>query len=49
MTWGFEIVALRQQVIVLKRGTKQPSLRHSDRVFWVTLRKLWPKWSPKRF
>jgi putative transposase len=42
---GLEIVALRQQVIVLKRRTKRARLRHFDRVFWVTLRKLWPKWS----
>jgi len=34
---GLEIVALRQQLIVLKRGTKRPRLRYSDRLFWVTL------------
>ena len=31
--------------MVLKRRTKRPRLRHSDLVFWVTLLKLWPKWS----
>ena len=41
---GLEIVALRQQLIVLKRGTKRPRLRYSDRLFWVTLRRLWPNW-----
>jgi len=29
---------------VLKRGTKRPRLRYSDRLFWVTLRRLWPNW-----
>jgi putative transposase len=42
---GLEIVALRHQLIVLKRRTKRARLRHSDRVFWVTLRRLWPNWS----
>ena len=42
---GFEIVALRQQVTVLKRRTKRPHLRRSDRLFWVLLRRVWPKWS----
>jgi putative transposase len=41
---GLEIVALRQQLIVLKRGTKRPRLRYSDRLFCVTLRRLWPNW-----
>ena len=36
---------MRQQVIVLKRRTKRARLRHSDRLFWVTLRRLWPNWS----
>ncbi len=34
-----------QQLIVLKRRTKRARLRHSDRVFWVMLRRLWPNWS----
>ena len=42
---GLEIVALRQQLIVLKRRTKRPRLRGSDRLFWVLLRRVWPKWS----
>jgi hypothetical protein len=39
---GLEIVALRQQLIVLKRRTKRPQLRPSDRLFWVLLRRMWP-------
>jgi hypothetical protein len=32
-----EILALRQQVAVLKRKRPRPSLRMADRVFWVIL------------
>ena len=39
-----EILALRQQVGVLKRQRPRPSLRKADRVFWVILSCLWPGW-----
>ena len=39
-----EILALRQQVAVLKRKRPRPLLRKADRVFWVTLSCLWPGW-----
>ena len=39
-----EILALRQQVAVLKRERPRPSLRMTDRVFWVVLSRLWPGW-----
>ena len=39
-----EILALRQQVAVLKRKRPRPSLRKADRVFWVILACLWPGW-----
>ena len=39
-----EILALRQQVSVLKRQRPRPSLRKADRVFWVILSCLWPGW-----
>ena len=39
-----EILALRQQVSVLKRKRPRPSLRKADRVFWVILSCLWPGW-----
>ena len=42
---GLEIVALRQQLIVLKRRTKRAHLRRSDRLFWVLLRRAWPLWA----
>ena len=42
---GLEIVALRQQLVVLKRRTKQAHLRRSDRLFWVLLSRAWPRWA----
>ena len=39
-----EILALRQQVSVLKRKRPRPLLRKADRVFWVILSCLWPAW-----
>ena len=42
---GLEILALRQQLGVLKRKNPRPRLRVRDRVFWVLLRRLWPSWS----
>ena len=42
---GLEIVALRQQLRVLKRKHPRPRLRVEDRIFWILLRRLWPAWS----
>jgi hypothetical protein len=42
---GLEIAALRQQLKVLKRRNKRAHLRRSDRLFWVLLRRVWPKWA----
>ena len=41
---ALEIVALRHQLAVLQRQTKRPRLTSSDRMLWVALRWLWPKW-----
>jgi len=41
----FDILALRQQLGVLKRKQPRPRLRIQDRMFWVLLRRLWPAWS----
>lgn len=40
----FENLALRQQLTVLTQKHSQPCLTASDRIFWVLLRRLWPKW-----
>jgi hypothetical protein len=42
---ALEILALRQQVAVLKRKRPRPPLNACDRLFWTTLRRLWPRWS----
>ncbi len=39
-----ENLALRQQLAVYKRQSKRPRLRHSDRMFWITLAGLWKGW-----
>ena len=43
-TLQLENVALRQQVAVLKRERPRPRLHPLDRVFWVLLFHLWPRW-----
>ena len=42
---GLEILALRQQVSVLKRKNPRPRLDTLDRVFWVLLRRVWSRWA----
>jgi putative transposase len=42
---SLEVLALRQQVAVLKRKRPRPLLNDLDRFFWTTLRSLWPGWS----
>ncbi len=43
-TLQLEIIALRQQLAVLRRERPRPRLRPLDRVFWVFLSRLWPRW-----
>ena len=42
---ALEVLALRQQVAVLKRKRPRPPLNRLDRFFWLTLRRLWPRWA----
>src|SRR5579872_2296729 len=42
---ALEVLALRQQVAVLKRKRPRPLLHTGDRLFWTTLRCLWPRWA----
>ena len=42
---SLEVLALRQQVAVLKRKRPRPTLTRLDRVFWITLWHLWPRWA----
>ena len=39
-----ENVALRQQLIVLKRNQKRPVLKERGRLFWVLLSRIWSGW-----
>jgi hypothetical protein len=36
-----EILALRQQLAILNRTSKRPSLRFQDRLFWIALARFW--------
>jgi putative transposase len=42
---ALEILALRQQVAVLKRKRPRPNLSAADRLFWTTLRRAWTRWA----
>lgn len=39
-----ENLALRQQLVVLKRTGQRPKLRRRDRIFWAWLSRLWTGW-----
>jgi hypothetical protein len=39
-----EILVLRQQLVVLNRTVKRPKLRRRDRLFGVSLSRLWKDW-----
>jgi len=39
-----ENLALRQQLAILLRGKKRPKLRKRDRIFWVTISRIWNGW-----
>ena len=39
-----ENMALRHQLSVLKRTARRPRLKTRDRVFWVWLSGIWPRW-----
>src|SRR5215831_12548013 len=44
-----EVLALRQQVAVLKRKRSRPQLRLPDRLFWTVLRATWFRWKDALF
>lgn len=39
-----ENLALRHQLVVLKRNQKRPNLKERDRLFWVILSRVWSGW-----
>ena len=44
-----ENIALRHQLMVLKRTIKRPKIRKRDRIFWVLLSKIWNSWKKSLF
>jgi putative transposase len=42
---ALEVLALRQQVAVLKRKRPRPTLNSRDRLFWTALRHFWSRWT----
>jgi hypothetical protein len=40
-----EVLALRQQLAVLKRKRPRLALNSLDRLFWTSLQRVWPRWS----
>ena len=42
---ALEVLALRQQVAVLKRKRPRPHLNSLDRLFWTILLQLWSRWA----
>jgi putative transposase len=41
---ALENLALRQQLGVFKRKKRAPRLKRKDRLFWVILSRIWPRW-----
>jgi len=39
-----ENLALRQQLVVMKRANNPPKIRMADRLFWVFLSRIWRLW-----
>ena len=42
---ALEILALRQQLAVLKRKRPRPQLNRLDRIFWTALHQCWSRWA----
>ena len=42
---ALEILALRQQIVVLKRKRTRARLNQFDRLFWIILRCVWSRWT----
>jgi putative transposase len=42
---ALEILALRQQVAVLKRKRSRPKLSRTDRLLWTALGRVWSRWA----
>jgi hypothetical protein len=43
-----ENLALRQQLAIFTVKRPRPRMRAADRIFWLTLRRIWPRWKAAR-
>src|SRR5207244_9754149 len=41
---ALENLALREQLAIFQRSVRRPKIRTTDRLFWVSLRKVWKEW-----
>ena len=41
---SIELLALRQQLVVLRRTVPRPQVHRMDRLFWVVISRLWKDW-----
>jgi transposase InsO family protein len=41
---SLELLALRQQLVVLRRTVQRPQVCNQDRLFWVVLSRIWKDW-----
>ena len=41
---AIEVLVLRQQLAVFSREIPKPKLNHRDRLYWVTVSRIWPHW-----
>src|SRR4029453_15298005 len=39
-----ENLALRQQLMAMKRANSRPRMQARDRLFWIALRRIWTNW-----
>jgi putative transposase len=41
---SLELLALRQQLVVLRRTVLRPEIHRGDRLFWIVLSRIWQDW-----
>ena len=41
---SLELLALRQQLVVLRRTVQRPQIQNRDRWFWIVVSRIWRDW-----
>jgi hypothetical protein len=41
---SLELLALRQQLVVLRRTVQRPQIQNRDRWFWIVVSRIWKDW-----